>query len=266
MLLRQRIMALQIDLKGKVALITGVSSGIGEAIAKVFAQAGANLVGCATAKEADGFSTLGETFGVSVKYISTDVTNEEDLERLVKGAIDHFGGIDVLISNAGRNVFEGAENCSEESWQHNINLNLASHWKLAKFCKPYLEKSHTGVIIIMTSNHAFSSIPGCFPYNITKTALTGLVRALAIEWGPSVRTVGIAPGFIDTPGNQKWFDSFEDPIAERQRTINLHPVKRIGTPEEVGAWCAFLASDYAAFASGTTYLLDGGRSALMQDS
>jgi NAD(P)-dependent dehydrogenase (short-subunit alcohol dehydrogenase family) len=259
-------MALEINLKGKVALITGVSSGIGEAIAKVFAQAGANIVGCATGEEAEDFLKLGETYGVSVQYISADVTKEQDLKKLVQGSAERFGGIDILISNAGRNVFEGAENCNDERWQHNIDLNLASHWKLATFCKPYLEKSNSGVIVIMTSNHAFSSIPGCFPYNVTKTALTGLVRALAIEWGPSIRTVGIAPGFIDTPGNQKWFDSFEDAQDERQRTIDLHPVKRIGTPEEVGAWCAFLASEYAAFASGTTYLLDGGRSALMQDS
>lgn len=259
-------MALQIDLKGKVALITGVSSGIGEAIAKVFAQAGADIVGCATAEVAVGFNTLGETYGVATHYIRTDVSKEEDLKHLVEAAAERFGKIDILISNAGGNVFEGAEKCNEEQWQHNIDLNLASHWKLAKICKPYLEKSNNGVIVIMTSNHAFSSIPGCFPYNVTKTALTGLVRALAIEWGPSIRTVGIAPGFIDTPGNQKWFDSFGDANDERQRTTNLHPVKRIGTPEEVGAWCAFLASEYAAFASGTTYLLDGGRSALMQDS
>jgi NAD(P)-dependent dehydrogenase (short-subunit alcohol dehydrogenase family) len=78
--------------------------------------------------------------------------------------------------------------------------------------------------------------------------------------------VGIAPGFIDTPGNQNWFDSFPDAEAERKRTIELHPVKRLGTVDEVGAWCVFLTSKYAAFASGTTYLLDGGRSALMQDS
>ena len=149
------------------------------------------------------------------------------------------------------------------NWQQNMELNLASHWRLAKLCKPYLEKNN-GVIIIMTSNHACNTIPGCFPYNVTKTALTGLVRSLAIEWGPTIRTVGLAPGFIDTPGNQKWFNSFPDAEKEKQRTIDMHPVKKIGTPEEVGAWCVFLASEYAAFASGTTYLLDGGRSALMQ--
>lgn len=72
----------------------------------------------------------------------------------------------------------------------------------------------------------FCSIPGCFPYNVTKTAITGLVRSLTIEWGPKIRTVGVAPGFIDTAGNDTWFNSFPDAMAERQRTINLHPVKK----------------------------------------
>jgi len=160
-------------------------------------------------------------------------------------------------------VFTGAANTTDEDWQKNIELNLASHWKLSKLCKPYLEKNN-GVIIIITSNHAYSTIPGCFPYNVTKTALTGLVRSLAIEWGPLIRTVGIAPGFIDTPGNHKWFDSFMDTQKERERTIDMHPVKKLGTTEEIGGWCVFLASEYASFASGTTYLIDGGRSALMQ--
>ena len=102
--------------------------------------------------------------------------------------------------------------------------------------------------------------------NVTKTAITGLVRSLTIEWGPKIRTVGVAPGFIDTAGNDTWFNSFPDAMAERQRTINLHPVKKIGTVEEVGALCVYLASPMAGFISGTTILMDGGRSALMQDS
>ena len=88
---------------------------------------------------------------------------------------------------------------------------------------------------------------------------------MALELAPEVRTIGLAPGFIDTDGNNKWFNSFPDPQVERQRTINLHPVKKIGTVEEVGAFCIFLASQWAGFACGTTYLLDGGRSAVMQD-
>lgn len=254
----------QINLKGKTILITGANSGIGLGIAKQMAKAGANISGCATANEDKNFIDEIKSYGVDVLFTSCNVKKEEDLKNLVDATIKKFGCIDVLVSNAGRNVFTGAANSNEEDWRHNMDLNLASHWRLAKLCKPYLEKNN-GVIIIMTSNHAYSSIPGCFPYNIAKTALTGLVRSLAIEWGPQIRTVGIAPGFIDTPGNQKWFDSFPDPQKEQQRTIDLHPVKKLGTVDEIGGWCVFLASDYAAFASGITYLVDGGRSALMQD-
>ena len=255
---------LAIDFNGKTALVTGASSGIGQSIAAMFAKAGANVAGCARSKNEAAFAELIQPYGVDYLYHSCDVTHVEELQTLVDTVVARFGRIDFLVSNAGRNMFKGAETCTQEDWDANMRLNLVPHWKLAQLCKPHLEKQQ-GVIIIMTSNHAFSTIPGCFPYNVTKTALTGLVRSLAIEWGPAVRTVGIAPGFIDTEGNQTWFDSFSDTVAERKRTEDIHPVKRIGTSEEVGSWCVFLASEYSAFASGTTYLLDGGRSALMQD-
>lgn len=252
----------QIDLSGKTVLITGANSGIGLGITEEMAKAGAHISACATAQSDEAFLKNIESLGGQVLYTSCDVTREKDLQKLVEETIKRFGGIDILVSNAGSNIFTGAENSAEEDWAYNMNLNLAAHWRLAKLCKPYLEKNN-GVIIIMTSNHAYGSIAGCFPYNVTKTALTGLVRSLAIEWGPSIRAVGLAPGFIDTPGNQHWFDSFADPQKERERTIEMHPVKKLGTAEEIGGWCVFLSSGYAAFASGTTYLIDGGRSALM---
>jgi len=262
-------MSLELNFKGKVVLITGVTSGIGAAIAAMFAQAGAAVAGCG--KHAGG-SPESEQFIASVTsryakalYVQADVTKSDQLKNLVERTIETFKKIDVLVSNAGANIFEGAADCTEERWSYNAELNLSSHWRLATICKPWLEKQK-GVIILMTSNHAYATIPGCFPYNVTKTALTGLVRSLSVEWGPAVRTVGIAPGFIETKASAEWFNSFSDAGAERQRTISLHPVKRLGTPAEVGAWCVFLASDYAGFASGTTYLLDGGRSAVMQDS
>lgn len=262
-------MPLQIDLKNKVALITGVTSGIGAGVAKMFAKAGANVVGCGTSDpdsdEVKNFTKIVTEQDQESLYRTVDVTNKDALEQLIAAAANKFGRIDILVSNAGKNFFEGVAECTKEKWKKNMELNLTAHWYLAKLCKPYLDRANPGVIILMASNHAFQTLPGCFPYNVTKTALTGLVRSLAIEWGPKIRTVGLAPGFIDTPGNQKWFDSFDDPNAERKRTLNLHPVKRIGSTLEVGTWCAFLASEYAAFASGTTYLLDGGRSALMQD-
>lgn len=256
---------LQLDLTGKVVLITGVSSGIGAGVALMFARAGASVSGCDLGNTDPGFMSGMIKNGKEALYTRCDMTVSGEQERLVEATLLKFGRIDILVSNAGKNFFHGAEACSDEQWAENINLNLTSHWKLSRLCRPSLEISR-GVIIIITSNHAFSSIPGCFPYNVAKTALTGLVRSMAMEWGPAIRTVGLAPGFIDTPGNQQWFDLFADPELERQKTIDLHPVRRIGTVEEVGAWCVFLASSFSAFASGTTYLLDGGRSSVLQDS
>ncbi|HCO68375.1 MAG TPA: oxidoreductase [Dysgonomonas sp.] len=263
-------MSMNIDLKDKVVLITGVSSGIGLGAAIEFAKAGAKVAGCsrknAGDKEAKNFKQGVEGVGSEAFYVKTDVSIASELDNFVAEVIRHWGRIDIVLSSAGMNVFKGAENCSEEDWKYNIDLNLASHWRLAKSCKPYLEKSGNGVLLLMTSNHAYSSIPGCFPYNVVKTAITGLVRSLAIEWSPKIRTVGIAPGFIDTAGNDTWFNSFEDADNERQRTIDLHPTKCIGTAEEVGSLCVYLASPMARFICGTTILMDGGRSALMQDS
>lgn len=260
---------LSISLNNKVAVVTGVTSGIGAGVAKMLALAGCHVAGCGLDQREDesavAFLKSVESVGQHGYYQSVNVTMPGDIVSFIEEVGKLFGQIDIVISNAGANVFKGAEKCTDEEWSQNINLNLASHWYLAKFCKPWLEKSGHGVFEVMTSNHAYSSIPGCFPYNVAKTALTGLVRALAMEWGPAIRVVGIAPGFIETPGNDKWFASFPDAEAERQRTIALHPAGKLGTTAEVGAWCAFLASDFAAFATGATYLIDGGRSAIMQD-
>ena len=147
-----------------------------------------------------------------------------------------------------------------------MTLDLAAHWRLAREARPFLLQGSAPVICVISSNHAYATMPGCFPYNVAKAGLVALVQSLAIEWGPAIRCVGIAPGFIDTPGNDTWFASFPDPAAERARVERLHPVGRIGTVEEIGATCAFLVSPLSGFLSGNTILVDGGRSALMQES
>jgi NAD(P)-dependent dehydrogenase (short-subunit alcohol dehydrogenase family) len=196
-------------------------------------------------------------------YFSVDVTQTAQIKQFIGEAETLFGRIDVLVSNAGKNVFKGID-CDESDWSRNIDLNLRSHWYLAKCARPALQKSR-GVILIMTSNHAFSTMPGCAPYNISKRALLSLVQSLTIEWGPAIRTVGIAPGFIDTDGNQAWFDAHPDAQRAREKTVKKHPVGRIGRPDEVGELCLYLASEKAGFIAGTTIVMDGGRSAIMQD-
>lgn len=249
----------------RVVIITGTSQGIGHAIAHTYLNNGDIVIGCAfsTLERAPQARKMLADFPDRFFYFSVDVTQTEQIKQFVTDAETLFGRIDVVVSNAGKNVFKGID-CEESDWEHNFDLNLRSHWYLAKCARPALQKSK-GTILVITSNHAFSTMPGCAPYNISKRALLSLVQSLTIEWGPEIRTVGIAPGFIDTDGNQAWFDSHPDARLARERTIRKHPVGRIGRPEEVGELCLFLSSDQAGFIAGTTIVMDGGRSAIMQD-
>jgi NAD(P)-dependent dehydrogenase (short-subunit alcohol dehydrogenase family) len=246
-----------------------VTSGIGAGIAIALAKAGCDVAGCgrsaASSSGARDFVAAVEAAGRRAVYVQGDVARRDAAPQLVADVVAALGGIDLLVSNAGRNVFKGAAGATDADWDECMELDLASHWRVAKAAHPHLAAAKPGVVIIIGSNHAWGTIPGCFPYNVAKAGLLGLVQSLAIEWGPAVGAVGVAPGFIDTAGNQTWFDSFPDPAAERARTEKMHPVGRIGSVEEIGALCAFLASPMAGFISGTTLCVDGGRSALMQD-
>lgn len=263
-------MAFNIDLSDKTVIITGVSSGIGSIIAKMFAKANANIAGCSL----EDYGSPGvQNFITEVKnesgrlplYVQADVVNSAELKNFVNKTIEHFGTIDILASNAGTNVYKGAKDCSSEDWNYNLKLNLESHWNIALLCKPYLEKNGDGVIIFNASCHAFNTTAGSFPYNVAKTGLKALIQTLTVEWSPRIRTIGVAPGFIETRLADEWFESFPDPQGLRSKIIEAYPMKRLGTPEEIGGWFVFLASKYAAFSAGQTYLIDGGQAALMMD-
>ena len=263
-------MSLGIELTGKKAAVSGVTSGIGAGIARKLAEAGCDVAGCGrSGPESEGaraFLASVRECGRSAWYGAADLGDRAAPAQWIASAADALGGLDLLVSNAGRNIFKGADGATEADWDECMELDLAAHWRLAREARSHLDAGDGGVILIIGSNHAWNTIPGCFPYNVAKAGLLGLVQSLAIEWAPRIRTVGIAPGFVDTVGNQNWFASFPDPEAERARTEALHPVGRIGSVEEIGALCAFLASPWSGFISGTTLLADGGRSALMQDS
>lgn len=249
----------------RVVIVTGASQGIGWAIAKSFLANGDTVMGCASPslENTPRAQQLLADYPQQFFYSSVDVTQTAEIKRFVANVEQQCGRIDIVVSNAGKNVFKGID-CDQADWDHNFDLNLRSHWYLAKCTRAALTKSH-GVILVITSNHAFSTMPGCAPYNISKRALLSLVQSLTIEWGPAIRTLGIAPGFIDTEGNQAWFDSHTDAQRAREKTVKKHPVGRLGRPEEVGDLCLFLASDRAGFIAGTTIVMDGGRSAIMQD-
>ena len=263
-------MALTIDLTDRRAIVTGASSGIGTGIALALAEAGADVAGCgiepADSPGAQVFLAGVRERGRRAHYQQADLTDPNAPRSFVAWAAAQLGGIDTVVSNAGRNYNVGAAGCTEDDWQANMNLNLAAHWRVARAAKPMLDQARQPVVIVIASNHAFVTIPGSFPYNVAKSGLIALVQSLALEWGPHVRAVGVAPGFVDTPMNVEWFGRFADPAAKRAQIEALHPVGKIGSPAEIGALCAFLASPLAGFISGTTILADGGRSAIMQDA
>jgi NAD(P)-dependent dehydrogenase (short-subunit alcohol dehydrogenase family) len=258
---------LPIDLNGKKALVSGVCRGIGAGIARQLARAGCDVAGCGESRAEDSGprvflkSVMDE--GRRAVFHHVDIASPDGPQQWVEQAAAALGGVDIVVSNAGKNFFTGVEKCDEKTWSDCIDLDLAAHWRLARAAKPHLEKSAQAVIIIISSNHTWRTLPGCFPYNVAKAGLMAMVQSLAIEWGPQVRAVGVAPGFIDTPSNDEWFKSFPDPAGERARTEKRHPVRRIGNVEEIGSLCAFLASNHAGFITGTTLLVDGGVGAMM---
>ena len=262
-------MAINIDLSNCRALVTGVSSGIGAGVAEALAQAGCDVAGCGIESEHDEgsqrFLENVQKHGRRAWYQSVDLTNGDAARAFVEWGVQQLGGLDIVVSNAGRNYNLGAALLTEADWQANSDLNLAAHWRVVQCAKPYLDQAQAPVVIIMSSNHALYTMRNAFPYNVAKAGLVAMVQSLAIEWGPHIRTVGIAPGFIDTAMNIEWFGRFPDPAAKRAQVIGLHPVGRLGTAEEVGALCAFLCSPLAGFISGNTILIDGGRNAVMQD-
>jgi NAD(P)-dependent dehydrogenase (short-subunit alcohol dehydrogenase family) len=262
-------MSLNIDLSGLRALVSGASSGIGAGIAATLAQAGSDVAGCgiedAQSDGAQSFLREVVQLGRRAFYQSVDLTDAAATRAWVQAAAQQLGDIDLIVSNAGANFSKSVELCTEDDWRANMELNLAAHWRIAQTAKPYLDRARNPVVIVIASNQAFRPLPNAFPYNAAKAALVALVQSLAIEWGPHIRAAGIAPGFIDTPMNVEWFNHFPDPAAKRAQIESIHPVKRIGTPAEVGALCAFLCSPLAGFISGTTILIDGGRGALLQD-
>lgn len=250
-------------------MVTGVSSGIGAGIAAALAQAGADVAGCgvepAESAGARDFLAAVAGHGRRAFYQAVDLTEAAATRAWVGQAAEQLGGVDCVVSNAGRNYHLGVAEATEAGFRENMDLNLAAHWRVAQAAKPYLDQAARPVIIVIASNHAYYTIPHSFPYNVAKAGLLALVQSLALDWGPHIRAVGIAPGFVDTPMNIAWFSQFPDPAAKRAQVIGMHPAGRLGTVEEIGALTAFLCSPLAGFITGATYLIDGGRGAVMQD-
>jgi NAD(P)-dependent dehydrogenase (short-subunit alcohol dehydrogenase family) len=251
-------------LKDKIAIVTGAGRGIGRAIAEAFVREGASVV--IAERDAATGAVAATELGKRARFIQTDVTDEASIEALRDAVLTAYGRIDVLVNNAGINVFHDPLETSDAEWARCMSVDLEGVWRMCRAALPAMRAKQGGAIVNIASSHAFTIIPGTFPYPVAKHGLLGLTRALGIEYaGDNVRVNAISPGYIETQLALDYWNEFPDPAAERQRTYDLHPPKRIGRPEEVAMTAVFLASDEAPFINAANIVIDGGRSVLYHE-
>jgi NAD(P)-dependent dehydrogenase (short-subunit alcohol dehydrogenase family) len=249
-------------LKDKVAIVTGAGQGIGKAIARAFMAEGAKVV-IAERNSATGQAVADE---IGAIFLPCDVTVQADVERVVRETEVRLGPVEVLVNNAGANVFHRPHEMPRSEWARCMALDLESAWAMAEAVLPGMRARCRGAIINIASGHSFKIIPHTFPYPVAKHGLIGLTRALGIEYAAEgIRVNAIAPGYIDTQIARDYWAGFSDPAAERAKAEALHPPGRIGSPEEVAMTAVFLASDEAPFINAETIVIDGGRSVIYHD-
>ncbi|MDM9379771.1 SDR family oxidoreductase [Chlorogloeopsis sp. ULAP01] len=253
-------------LKGKNALITGASSGIGQAIAIRLAQEGCNIAinyrkSPAGAEETEDMAMQKacgdiENCGVKSLLVQGDVSNEEDIISMVNTVIEKFGSLDILVNNAGIQIESPSHEIPTSEFDQVLAVNLRGSYLCAReTIKHLLAQNRSGVIINVSSVHEIIPRPMYVTYSISKGGMENLTKTLALEYANrGIRVNAIAPGATITPINEAWTD---DP--EKKAVVESHiPMGRAGTSEEMAAAVAFLASDEAAYITGQTLFIDGG--------
>lgn len=236
----------------KHIVITGGAKGIGKACVEVFQNDGARV----SIFDIEGPQDV-EDAG-RVMFYRTDVSREDAVREAMAAAIATFGEVDVLVNNAGIQRYGTLTETSVDEWDLVMNVNLRSAFLCARAAIPSMLKNTGGVIVNVASVQAFLSQGRVAAYTTSKTALLGLTRSIAVDYAPVVRCVAVCPGTIDTPMLRDAIRESANPEEVYQECIDMHLLRKIGTPEEVATFIHFLASDKAAFITGHAYRIDGG--------
>jgi NAD(P)-dependent dehydrogenase (short-subunit alcohol dehydrogenase family) len=245
-------------LQDKIALVTGAASGIGAATAALFADHGAQVIGLDLNPPRQSHP--------DVDYRRADITDGAAVRALVDAVVAAHGRVDVLVNNAGADVFADPLQLDDAQWERCLDLNLKGAWNVCRAVLPSMLAQQAGAIVNIASVHGHRIIPHAFPYPVAKHGLIGLSKALGIEYAAQgVRVNSISPGLILVPRIEAWFADSPDPAAKRREQEQLLPCRRIGEPGEVAHTALFLASDEARFINATDILIDGGRSQLYHE-
>jgi NAD(P)-dependent dehydrogenase (short-subunit alcohol dehydrogenase family) len=248
------------DFSGKVALITGATSGIGKAAALRFAEAGASLAIVGRTESALESATAEiRELGNRVLPIRADVTVEADVKRVVSEAIREFSALDVLVNAAGHIASGTIENTALSAWDSMLNVNLRAVFNMMQSCLPFLEKRR-GNIVNVSSVTGLRAFPGVLAYCVSKAGVDQLTRCAALELASKgIRVNAVNPGVVVTEIHKRGGMSEQEYQAFLDRSRGTHPLGRVGEAREVAELIYFVASDRAAWITGVTYSIDGGR-------
>ena len=248
------------NLEGKVALVTGATSGIGRATALRFAEAGARvaLVG----RHAEALRSVAaeiRELGSEALEINADVTSEREARRAVGEALEKFGALDVLVNAAGVLMNGTIESTSLEDWDMMLDVNLRAVFHLMQLAIPHLAKGR-GNIVNVSSVTGLRAFPGVLAYCVSKAGVDQLTRCAALELAPQgIRVNAVNPGVVRTEIHKRGGMNEDAYAAFLERSQQTHPLGRVGDASEVAELILFLASERAAWITGATYSIDGGR-------
>jgi 3-oxoacyl-[acyl-carrier protein] reductase len=240
----------------KVVLVTGASRGIGRAIALAMARRGCTVAGFGRdAAALDETARQVRETGAEASVFVGDAKSNASLVAFARFAIETHGGVDVVVNNAGVVSEARPQDVTPEQFTETLQVNLVSQFALARAAYPSMRERGGGVVVNIGSLAGAIAFPRTVAYCASKAAIEGLTRALAYDWAASnIRVVCVAPGYVDSELTKVLADE-----RKREWVLSRIPLRRIGKPEEIGNFVAFLASEEAGFCTGETYYVDGGQ-------
>ncbi|MDZ7899210.1 MAG: SDR family oxidoreductase [Arcicella sp.] len=244
------------DLTGKIALITGSTSGMGKAIAEAMGSHGATII--VSSHEPEAVKITVEEFknqGIEVLGVVCDMTQKTDIDNIVEESLKHFGKVDILMNCVGIGETGGLSTINHDTFPKTIGLNLQAAIYLTKKLVPQMQTRKDGVVIYMASIAGVRGNKNLGLYGISKAGLIQLARNLAVEFGSdNIRVNTISPGLIDTP----FSESLKANQEFMERRLSLTPLRRMGIPEEIAGVAVMLASKAGGFITGQNIIVDGG--------
>jgi NAD(P)-dependent dehydrogenase (short-subunit alcohol dehydrogenase family) len=247
-------------LQGRIAIVTGASSGIGRAIAEVSAAEGATVVAASPAYHSSEPVVQGIIErGGTARFVACDISSETDVDHLFDEVVDQYGSVDVLVNNAGVNFAKPFEQTEVADWDRVVNTDLRGTFLCTRRAIRSMLRTGGGSIVNISSTHSVASLPGAAPYDAAKWGMIGLTKSLAVEFASrGIRVNAVSPGLIDT---QIWKD-VQDAAPDLEECLSYWraqiPSGRVGAPEEIARVVVFLASDESSYMTGANVIVDGG--------